>query len=53
MFYEEVFRKLRKRKVRYVVAGGIALVLPINLIDVFVDEPIRFGEIESIEDEGE
>jgi len=115
MFYEEVFRKLGERKVRYAVAGGIALVLhgvvrltadldliveltnenlnkfisainelgykpkppvkaedfidplkrktwkeekdmevfsfyhptmPINLIDVFVDEPIRFDEIE-------
>jgi plastocyanin domain-containing protein len=27
MFYEEVFRKLAERKVRYAVAGGIALVL--------------------------
>lgn len=27
MFYEEVFRKLGERKIRYAVAGGIALVL--------------------------
>lgn len=27
MFYEDVFRKLGERKVRYAVAGGIALVL--------------------------
>lgn len=27
MFYEEVFRKLEEKKVRYAVAGGIALVL--------------------------
>lgn len=27
MFYEEVFRKLADRKVKYVVAGGVALVL--------------------------
>ncbi len=27
MFYEDVFRKLGERKVRYAVAGGVALVL--------------------------
>jgi hypothetical protein len=27
MFYEEVFRKLGERKIRYAVAGGVALVL--------------------------
>ena len=27
MFYEEVFRKLGEKKIRYAVAGGIALVL--------------------------
>ena len=27
MFYEEVFRKLADRKVKYAVAGGVALVL--------------------------
>jgi len=27
MFYEEVFRKLAEKKVRYAVAGGVALVL--------------------------
>lgn len=27
MFYEEVFRKLGEKKVRYAVAGGVALVL--------------------------
>jgi hypothetical protein len=27
MFYEDVFRKLGERKIRYAVAGGIALVL--------------------------
>ena len=27
MFYEDVFRKLRERNVRYAVAGGVALVL--------------------------
>ena len=116
MFYEEVFRKLTDREVKYAVAGGVALVLhgvvrltadldlivelstenlrkfirainelgykpkppvdaedfidplnrkawkeekgmevfsfyhpkmPINLIDVFVNEPIGFNEIES------
>jgi hypothetical protein len=27
VFYEEVFRKLSDREVKYVVAGGVALVL--------------------------
>ncbi len=27
MFYEEVFRKLTDREVKYAVAGGVALVL--------------------------
>ena len=27
MFYEEVFRKLSDREVKYAVAGGVALVL--------------------------
>ncbi len=54
MFYEEVFRELNKNKVRYVVVGGVAVVLHgvVRLtvdVDLFVDfseeNLIKFGKV--------